>query len=161
MGVIYDPSKTGNIIENAEEKIEAAGLNLVKYEIDSTREVSEAIENLIGKIDALWLLPDSTVVTKKSFAFIKSAALENKIPLLCTSDVFVKAGALAAVSSDHKDVGRQAAELARKILESQPSGSPGIVYPDHFKLTVNTDTAKKLGLKLKVTREDPKINYFP
>jgi len=161
LGVIYDPSKTGNIIENAEEKIEAAGLNLVKYEIDSTREVSEAIENLIGKIDALWLLPDSTVVTKKSFAFIKSATLENKIPLLCTSDVFVKAGALAAVSSDHKDVGRQAAELARKILESQPSGSPGIVYPDHFKLTVNTDTAKKLGLKLKVTREDPKINYFP
>ena len=161
LGVIYDSSKTGNIIENAEEKIEAAGLNLVKYEIDSTREVSEAIENLIGKIDALWLLPDSTVVTKKSFAFIKSATLENKIPLLCTSDVFVKAGALAAVSSDHKDVGRQAAELARKILESQPSGSPGIVYPDHFKLTVNTDTAKKLGLKLKVTREDPKINYFP
>jgi len=161
LGVIYDPSKTGNIIEKTEKKIEDAGLKLVKYEIDSTKEVSEAMESLIGKIDALWLLPDSTVVTKKSFAFIKSTTIKNRIPLLCTSDVFVKAGALAAVSPNHKDVGKQAAELARKILELSTPDSLGIVYPDHFKLTVNTDTAEKLGLKLKVTREDPKINYFP
>jgi len=161
MGVIYDPSKTGNIIEHAEKKVEDAGKNLVKYEIDSSKEVSEAMENLMGKIDALWLLPDSTVVTRKSFGLIKTTTLENKIPLLCTSDVFVKAGALAAVSSDHKDVGRQAAGLARKILELSTPGSLGIVYPDHFKLTVNTDTAEKLGLELKVIQEDPTINFYP
>jgi putative ABC transport system substrate-binding protein len=119
------------------------------------------METLIGKIDALWLLPDSTVVTKKSFGFIKSTTIENRIPLLCTSDVFVKAGALAAVSSDHKDVGRQAAELARKILELPVPGSLGIVYPDHFKLTVNTDTVEKLGLELKVVQEGSKINFYP
>jgi putative ABC transport system substrate-binding protein len=161
MGVIYDPSKTGNIIEIAEKKVEDAGINLVKYEIDSSKEVAEAMETLIGKIDALWLLPDSTVVTKKSFGFIKSTTIENRIPLLCTSDVFVKAGALAAVSSDHKDVGRQAAELARKILELPVPGSLGIVYPDHFKLTVNTDTVEKLGLELKVVQEGSKINFYP
>ena len=65
-------SKTGNIIESAEKKVEDAGINLVKYEIDSSKEVPEAMENLIGKIDALWLLPDSTVVTKKSFSLIKT-----------------------------------------------------------------------------------------
>ena len=162
LGVIYDPSKTGNIIESAEKKVEDAGINLVKYEIDSSKEVSEAMGNLVGKIDALWLLPDSTVVTKKSFAFIKSTTIENRIPLLCTSDVFVKAGALASVSSEHKDVGRQAARLARRILEQPSTGSLGVVYPDHhFKLTVNTDTAEKLGLKLKVVQEGPEINYFP
>ncbi len=161
LGVIYDPSKTGNIIERAEEKIEAAGLNLVKYEIESTKEVSEAMESMIGRVDALWLLPDSTVVTKKSFDFIKSTATTNKIPLLCTSDVFVKAGALAAVSPNHKDVGKQAAELARKILVLPTPGSLGIVYPYHFKLTVNTDTAKKLGLELKVSREGPEIIFYP
>lgn len=161
MGVIYDPSKTGNIIKSAEKKVEDAGINLVKYEIDSSKEVSEAMENLIGKIDALWLLPDSTVVTKKSFDLIKTTTLKNKIPLLCTSAVFVKAGALAAVSSDHKDIGRQAAELARKILELSTPGSLGIVYPDRFKLTVNTDTAKQLGLELEVAQKDPKINLYP
>ena len=161
LGVIYDPSKTGNIIANAEKKIEDAGINLVKYEISNSKEVSEAMENLIGKIDALWLLPDSTVVTKKSFGFIKSTALENRTPLLCTSDVFVKAGALASVSSNHKDVGKQAAGLARKILELSMPGSLGIVYPDRFKLTINTKTAEKLGLELKEIKNDTKINFYP
>jgi putative ABC transport system substrate-binding protein len=119
------------------------------------------MESLIGKIDALWLLPDSTVVTKKSFGFIKSATNENRIPLLCTSDVFVKAGALAAVSSDHKDVGKQAAVLARRILELSTPSSLGIVCPDHFKLTVNTDTAKMLGLELETIQKDTKINFYP
>ncbi len=161
LGVIYDPSKTGNIIESAEKETENAGINLLKYEIDSSKDVSEAMENLNGKIDALWLLPDSTVVTKKTFGFIKTTTIENKIPLLCTSDVFVKAGALAAVSSDYKSVGTQAAELARKILELPAPGSLGTVYPDNFKLTVNTNTAKKLGLDLKVLREHPEINFYP
>jgi len=161
LGVIYDPTKTGNIIESAEKKIEAAGINLVKYEIYSTKEVSEAMESMIGRVDTLWLLPDSTVVTKKSFDLIKSTAITNKIPLLCTSNAFVKAGALAAVFSDYKSVGTQAAELAKKILELPTPDSHGIVYPNHFKLTVNTDTAKKLGLELKVSREDPEIIFYP
>jgi putative tryptophan/tyrosine transport system substrate-binding protein len=161
LGVIYDPSKTGNIIANAENKIEDAGINLVKYEISDSKEVSEAMKNLIGKIDALWLLPDSTVVTKNSFGFIKSTALENRTPLLCTSDVFVKAGALASVSSNHKDIGKQAAGLARKILELSMPGSLGIVYPDRFKLTINTNTAEKLGLELKEIKNGTKINFYP
>ena len=161
MGVIYDPSKTGSIITNAEDKIKDAEINLVKYQISSSEEVSEAMKNLIGKIDALWLLPDSTVVTRKSLDLIKSTTLENMIPLLCTSDVFVKAGALAAVSSDYNYVGRQAAGLAGKILELPDLSSLGIVNPDHFKLSINTDTAEKLGLELKVVQEDPKINIYP
>jgi ABC-type uncharacterized transport system, periplasmic component len=137
------------------------GISLAKYEVTSSKEISDALENLIGKIDALWLLPDSTVVTRKSFDLIKSTTTENKVPLLCTSDVFVKAGALAAVSSDYNYVGSQAAGLVGKILELPASSSLGIVNPDHFKLSINTDTAEKLGLEVKVVREDPKINIYP
>ena len=161
LGVIYDPSKTGNIIEIAETKVKDTGINLVKYEIKSPKKVSEALENLIGRIDALWLLPDSTVVTKKSFGLIKSTTLENKIPLLCTSDVFVKAGALAAVFSDYKYVGRQAAQLAKEILSQSASGSLGIVNPDKFNLAINSDTAEKLGLTLKEVRGKPHTIIYP
>ncbi len=161
LGVIYDPSKTGNIIESAESKVKDTGINLVKYEIKSPKKVSDALENLIGRIDALWLLPDSTVVTKKSFGLIKSTTLENKIPLLCTSDVFVKAGALAAVFSDYKYVGRQAAQLAKEILSQSASGSLGIVNPDKFNLAINSDTAEKLGLTLKGVREKSHIIIYP
>lgn len=161
IGVIYDPSKTGNIIVSAEKTAKDIGMNLVKYEINSSKEVPEAMETLIGRIDALWLLPDSTVVTKKSFGLIKSTTLENNIPLLCTSDVFVKAGALAAVFSDYKFIGRQAAQLAGEILERQSPGSLGIVNPDSFKIAINTDTADKLGLKLEAIPGEPHIIVYP
>jgi putative ABC transport system substrate-binding protein len=161
IGIIYDPSKTGNIIENAEMEMKHYGVNLNKYEVTSSKMIPEAMESLIGKMDALWLLPDSTVVTRKSFGFIKSTTLENKIPLLCTSDVFVKAGALAAVFADYKCIGRQAGELAEKILEPSTPGSRGIVNPHSFKLAINTDTAEKLGLNLEAIHRLEQIIVYP
>lgn len=161
IGIIYDPSKTGNIIENAEIEMKHHGINLAKYEVTSPEMISGALENLIGKIDALWLLPDSTVVTRRSFDLIKSTTLENKIPLLCTSDVFVKADALAAVFVDYKSIGIQASSLAKKLLGMQTPGSLGIVNPNSFKLAVNKNTAEKLGLKLKTIQTKPQIIVYP
>lgn len=161
IGVIYDPSKTGNIVESAGTKAKDLAMNLVNHQINSSKEVPEALEGLTGRIDALWLLPDSTVLTKKSFDLITSTMRENKIPLLCTSDVFVKAGALAAVFSDYECVGDQAARLAGEILEQPSSVSLGIVNPDSFKLAINTDTAAQLGLKLKTILGEPHIIVYP
>ncbi len=161
IGVIYDHSKTGNIVENAEMEMKYYGVNLIKYEVTSSRMIPEAIENIIGKIDALWLLPDSTVVTKQSFGLIKTTTLENKIPLLCTTDVFVKAGALAAVFADYKCIGTQAARLAKKILKMPTPGSLGIANPQTFRLAINTDTVEKLGLKLEGVQEKQQIIVYP
>jgi ABC-type uncharacterized transport system substrate-binding protein len=73
----------------------------------------------------------------------------------------VKAGALAAVFSDYKYVGRQAAQLAKEILSQSASGSLGIVNPDKFNLAINSDTAEKLGLTLKGVREKSHIIIYP
>ena len=51
--------------------------------------------------------------------------------------------------------------LAGKILETSASGSLGIVNPDSFKLAINTDTAKKLGLKLERVQENSKTTFYP
>ncbi len=161
VGLIYDPSKAGNIIKNAELKLKSLGISLTKYEITSSNKISEALENLMNRIDALWLLPDTTVVTRKSFDLIKSTTIENKVPLLCTSNVFVRAGALAAVFSDYKDVGRQAAQLTEKILGPSSSDSLGIVKPDSIKLAINTYTAEKLGLKLEAVKGNSMIDIYP
>ncbi len=74
--------------------------------------------------------------------------------------MFVKAGALAAVFSNSKSIGTQAAQLAVKILEPSSSGSLGIVNPDCITLAINTDTAEKFGLKPEVVQEKLKNNYL-
>ena len=161
IGVIYDPSNTGNIIDNAVQQMKDAGINLIRHKITSSKMVGEALHDLIGKIDALWILPDRTVVTKESFNLIKSTTLKNKIPMLCTTDVFVKSGALMAVFSDYGEIGRQAAQLVSKILQLSSVNSLGIVYPDTFKLAINSLTAQKLGLKIDTIQEKPHVVVYP
>ncbi|MDR4504672.1 MAG: ABC transporter substrate-binding protein [Candidatus Scalindua sp.] len=161
IGVIYDPSNTGNIIEDAGLQMERIGIHLVKYEIKSSDMIDKALDDISGKIDALWILPDRTVVTKDSFNLIKTRTLENNIPLLCTNDVFVKAGALMAVFSDYVEIGMQAAQIANKILRIPSTNSLGIIYPDTFKLVVNSLTAKKLGLNLDTIRGIPHVIVYP
>ncbi len=161
VGIIYDISHTGNIVKRAEQKMNDMGINLVKYEIKSSEMVTEALNNLIGKIDALWVLPDSTVVTKKSFEHIKRTALDNNIPLLCTSKAFVKTGALAAVFPDYNDIGRQSAQIAKELQSIDSVRSLGIVYPEKFKLAINSDSAERLGLNLDAIREETNVTIYP
>jgi len=161
IGVIYDLSKTGSIVKSAELKMKKSGINLIKYEVKSTEMVSEALDSLINRIDALWMPADSTVVTRHSFKYIKETTHENNIPLLCTSDAFVKSGALAAVFSDYKDVGRQSAQIAKELQSISTVRSLGIVSPDKYKVAINSDTAEELGLKLDAVLKNSNVIVYP
>ena len=44
LDVIYDPSKTGNIINSAEGKVEDTGITLLKYEVDSSQRSTRSNE---------------------------------------------------------------------------------------------------------------------
>ena len=51
------------------------------------------MRNLLGKVDALWMLPDETVVTSESLTFLLLTAFKHNLPVLTMSDAFVEAGA--------------------------------------------------------------------
>ena len=66
VGVIYDPKETGSIISEAVPIAGKSGFNLIKTEVGSESEVASARTGMVDKINALWIVPDSTVVTKGS-----------------------------------------------------------------------------------------------
>jgi putative ABC transport system substrate-binding protein len=148
VGVIYDPTKTGKIISEAVVEAEKFEFNLIKTEVLSEKEVASALKNIINKIDALWIIPDGTVVTKNSLDIIVKKALKNRLPTFCTSDAIVKAGALISISPDYRYTGLQAARLAQMLLNDPTITSLGIQQPDKLKLTLNTKTAEMIGINL-------------
>ena len=91
LGVIYDPDQTGAMVSEAGEAAKKLGLQLLAVPIASYKEVAAALRKMLGKIDALWMLPDTTVVTRQSFKFFALTALKNRLPLLTMSEVFVEA----------------------------------------------------------------------
>lgn len=161
IGVIYDPTKTGGIISKATVVAEKFGFNLIKSEILSEKEVASALKNIITRIDALWIIPDSTVVTKNSLDTIFKKTFKNRLSTFCTSNAIVKAGALISISPDYRYTGLQAAQLAQTLLNAPKTISLDIKQPDKLKLTVNTQTAETIGINLSSIKPRDDIVLYP
>gem|GEM_PF-430494 len=149
IGVVYDPEKTGALVKDAGEVAEKFGLRFLATSVTSQTEVPAVLRSLLGKVDALWMLPDDTVITPESLSFFLLTAFKHNLPVLTISDAFVEAGALAALSADYTDVGRQACQLSREIESGQRHpAQAGIVPPAKVNVAINLQTARQLGLIL-------------
>ncbi|MGQ0810784.1 MAG: ABC transporter substrate-binding protein [Nitrospiraceae bacterium] len=148
IGVLYDPSKTINTIEEARRQAKAYGFELVLGQVSSEKQVPTALRGMLGTVGALWLVPDSTVLTDESLRFILNSALDQNVPVIGFSPEFVKSGALLSVSVNYGDVGRQSGLLAKKVIESQAPLSIRAVSADRIKIAINLKTARFLGIEV-------------
>ena len=161
LGVIYDITKTGKIISEAETIAKTLGFNLIKSEVTSEKEVIPVLENIIKKIEALWIIPDSTVITKNTLEAISKIALDHHLPTFCTSEAIVKTGALISISPDYTYTGLQAAQIAQILLNNPGITSMGIKNPEKLRLTLNTQTAESVGINLTAFQSYPNIILYP
>lgn len=161
IGVIYDPAKTGKTISEATLVAEKFKFNLIKTEVSSEREVVPSLKNMIDKIDALWMTPDSTVITKNTLNVISEITMEHRLPIFCTSDAIVKTGALVSISPNYRYTGIQAAQLVQTLLNDPTKTSLGIKKPDKLKLTLNTQTAKLMGINLSPVKSYLEVVFYP
>ncbi len=148
LGVLYDPEKTAPLVEEARRVAARLGFELDEHKVHAEKELPSAIRALLPKVQGLWLVPDSTVLTEESIRFVLSTALDQNVPVVGFSSEFVRNGALAGLSINPEDIGRQAAIMAQKILKRSDRTVPMSVPPDRIRLAVNQKTAKYLGLTL-------------
>lgn len=148
IGVIYDPSKSQSIIDEAEAAAKKLGVSLVIRKINSKEEAINAISTLEGNVDAIWMAPDTTAITTESINYMLLFAFRNRIPVIGISDKYVKSGVLLALSFDSEDIGRQAGELANRILSGEDVKKFSLIKPRIVKLSINLNTAEKIGIKI-------------
>ncbi len=146
VGVLYDPSKTSAVVEEARHQAKAYGLELVAAQVASERDVPASLRTLLPTVGALWLVPDSTVLTDESLRFILNTALDQRVPVIGFSPEFVRSGALLSMSVDYSDIGRQAGSLARRILEGRVNLPLKAVPADRIKMALNLKAARFLGI---------------
>ena len=148
VGTLYDPSKTATLIEDARRLLKSNGTELVPIPLNNERDVPGALRTLLPSIDALWLVPDSTVLTDESLRFILNTALEERVPVVGFSREFARSGALLCLSVNYGDIGRQAGQLTRKILDGQVSLPMKPLHPDRIEMSLNRKTAKFLDIEI-------------
>jgi len=148
IGVIYNPEETGKLVQNAAEVAKQDDLLLTARAIYSEREVSEALWDLVNKIDALWSVADGTVFGPQSTQYILLNTLRTGTPFIGLSPSFVKAGALMALSCDYYDIGKQAAGIANRILNGESPEDIPISVPRKVSFHINLKTADHIGLQV-------------
>jgi putative ABC transport system substrate-binding protein len=152
IGVIYDPRRNGTYIKKALYFAKTEGIELIAKEVNSPKEVPEALENLRGKVDLLWILPDITVITPETTDFLLLFSLQNKIPIHVFSDKYLEMGAFSSLETNPFNMGEQAGEIAAKIFSGMDVPEIERTYSTNPQLAVNLKVAKKLGLAI-----DPQV----
>ena len=147
LGTVYVPAEVHMVsqLEILKAAVKAAGMELKAVAANSSTEVGDAALSLIAShIDAFCQQPGN--LTAAAFPNIAQVAQRARVPVFVFQRSQVQAGALAAMSRDYYDSGRQAAGLAARVMRGESPGSMPFVGISTTKFVVNMATARALGL---------------
>ncbi|OGT20057.1 MAG: hypothetical protein A2V90_00515 [Gammaproteobacteria bacterium RBG_16_57_12] len=148
IGIIYDAAKSAQLAERTRVAAARLGLSVVEKTIAEKQQAIDAITEMSGKIDAFLMLPDTTFISKESFQYLLLFSFRNNVPIIGLSDKYARLGALFALTFDSEKLGKQAGELATKMLAGTDTEKSLYVDPQHFQFTINIKTARKLGITI-------------
>ncbi len=151
IGTLYDPAKNGSRVKNAVEQAGIFDVQVKGLPVESDKDVPQQLRALLSDIEALWLMPDSAVLTHESIPFILESALARRIPVIGFSPEFTRLGALLSMSIDYGDVGRDTGLLVTRILGGEVLLPLNPLPVERLKITVSLKTARFLGMTF--TRE--------
>jgi putative tryptophan/tyrosine transport system substrate-binding protein len=146
IGIIYSRQNTGKLVKDATAISRSVGLEIVAREVSGPGEVPAVIESLKGRIDIVWMLPDTLVLTPQTVDAMLLFSFQNKVPVFSFSGKYVKMGALASLSADPFRLGARTGELVVKKLNGGSYENPEHLHPSKVILTINKKIAEKFGL---------------
>jgi len=146
VGILYDPSKNASRMKNAVEQAGILGVQVNGLPVESEKDVPQQLRTLVSDIEALWLMPDSAVLTNESIPFILESALAHHVPVIGFSPELTRLGALLSMSVNYGDVGRDTGLLMKRILNNEALLPLNPVPIERLKITVNLKTAKFLDI---------------
>jgi putative tryptophan/tyrosine transport system substrate-binding protein len=147
LGVLYNPKMSGELIAEARHAASTAGVSLVEAAVEDPGQLARALEGIIGRIDAVWMLQDRTVGNALGFKVLLVSTLDRKVPLIAYSANFVESGALVSMAPDFDRIAQTTVGILKKVLAGAAPGS----IPWHDgpgQLVINSKVAARLGINL-------------
>lgn len=149
IGVVYNAGEANSVIQVEMAKIEAKklGFRIVEAPVSNSSEVYQAALSLVGRVDAIYVPTDNTVVS--AFESVAKIAADYDLPLIPGEENGVPRGGFATVGIDYYRLGYQTGEIAVDILAGKvkPADLP-IQYQTDLKLVVNPKAAAAQGFSL-------------
>lgn len=142
------------VVNQLEAAAPALGLEVVKAQLQSPAQVPERLRTLLGKADAVWLLPDPALISRTSLSVLGEFSCANKIPFYAPSAGLLQFGAAASYAPEPEETGRAAALALKAALAGQTL--PEVIHPANSALTLNRGTVARCALPLALPKEPAK-----
>lgn len=148
LGFMYNAGEDNSVSSLKQIKEEAAkrGIELVEATVSNSSGVYLAAQSLIGKVDAIHIPTDNTVVS--ALESVIKVCEENKIPLFAADIDSVPRGVIAALAIDYYRLGRQSGDMAVRILKGESPATMPVETLKDLKMALNPEAAKKMGITL-------------
>lgn len=159
IGVLYTSSEINSEIQAkmAEEEAARYNLNVVPKTISAVGEVQQAVESLVGQVDALYIPTDN--ICASAMAVIASVANPAKLPVIVGEENMCNEGGLATIGLNYTKLGYQTGMMAVRILKdgANPAEMPieGLGDADVY---LNQVTADEVGIVFPQELVDAAVN---
>ena len=151
VGLLYSNSEANSVtpIREAKEYLDSKGIAYLEKTGNTTDEILTAASAMVGRVQAVFTPTDNVVMAAASA--VAEILNEAGIPHYTGADSFVTAGAFATCGVNYTELGTYTADMAVDILLG--GDIPEYHVMDGGIITVNTDTAKTLGLDYGVFKD--------
>jgi putative ABC transport system substrate-binding protein len=147
VGLLYTSGEINSQVmaKQMKQELESRGLIVSDFAVTNESDLAAVTEVACRKVDVLLAPTDNTVASAVSL--ISGIALKNKKPFIVSDNMLVKFGPLAARGVDYGLSGKQAADIAYKVVvEGKKPYELPIEQADSSKAFVNRETMGVLGL---------------
>lgn len=151
VGLLYSNSEANSVtpVREAKEYLDSKGIAYLEKTGNTTDEILTAASAMVGRVQAVFTPTDNVVMAAASA--VAEILNEAGIPHYTGADSFVTAGAFATCGVNYTELGTYTADMAVDILLG--GAVPEYHVMDGGIITVNTDTAKTLGLDYSVFKD--------
>lgn len=148
VGLLYCSSEANSLyqVNKVQEYLEAKGLTVNSYSFSDSNDVASVATSACLETDALYIPTDNTCASNGEV--IKSAALDNNVPIIAGEQACCKAaGGLATLSIDYYELGKTTGQMAVKILKGEAKVEEmAIEYYGNPVKMIDKEVADKFGI---------------
>lgn len=149
VGIIFNPGEANSIkmVEMMTQELNKHNIKVIQATANKTTEIASAAQSLVGKVSAIYLPNDNTVIS--ALETVLKTARDHKIPVFSSDPESVQRGCLGAIAPDQYAMGQQVGQLVIQVLQGKLVQSLPIEQAKKNIMVINMIVAEELGISLK------------
>ncbi|RXT55706.1 ABC transporter substrate-binding protein [Lacticaseibacillus chiayiensis] len=152
IGLMYNAGEPNSVyqIKQAKAYLKKLGLRYQIKTAATTNDVQQAAESLTKDVDALYLPADNVMAA--AMPTIGKVAKEKQIPVVPAASTMVKDGGTITKGIDYRDLGKQTAKMATKLLKGTSVKKLAVEKPANVKTVKNEAMLKAVKQKVNLPK---------